>query len=394
MSSLVRSRILCVDDEPNVLEGLRRTLSRGYEVVTAVGPEEGMRELEQSGLFAAIVSDLRMPGMDGITFLERARDACPDAVRVLLTGNADLGSALEAVNRGAVFRFLLKPCAAETLQQAVSAAVEQHRLVTAERTLLEQTLHGSIQALTEVLALINPAGFGRAVRARALAGELAARLGFEPRWQIEVAALLSQIGMVSLSPETAEKVFGGKPLTYAEEVCVERLPRVASDLLGNIPRLEVVREILFCQNLRFSEEAKIGGRPAGEQIPAGARLLKLVLDFDLLEEQGLPRPRALETLRSRSGWYDPSLLTALSEYCEGEDSEQHSVEMELCAVRAGMIFVDDVVTDTGVLLVARGMRVSEGLVSRIHNFAHLPEARQRVRVAIREEPLSAAHPHA
>jgi len=346
------------------------------------GPEPGLEVLRREGPLAAIVSDLRMPGMDGVSFLETAREIRPDAVRLLLTGQADLASAMDAVNRGAIFRFLLKPSGPGVVRQAVAAAVEQHRLVTAERTLLEQTLLGSIRALTEVLAIVHPVGFGRAMRAKTVAGELAERLGVEARWQIEVAAMLSQIGTVTLPAETVQKLYGGQPLTFAEEVCVRRLPQTASDLLASIPRLEEVREILLHQNARFSGAGAPPSAPVGERIPLGARVLKLVLDLDLVESGGRSRADALQVLRGRSGWYDPRLLAALAEGSGSGASEPPVLELELCAVRPGMVFVEDVITPTGIVLVARGQEASERLVARIQNLVHLAEARRIVRVSV------------
>lgn len=376
-----RPRILCVDDEPNILKGIERVLSRCFEIVTATEPDSALRMLEREERFAALISDLRMPRMDGIAFLEQARRIRPDAVRVLLTGNADFQAALDAVNRGAVFRFLIKPSTPEVLHQAAAAAVEQHRLITAERTLLEQTLRGSILALTEVLALTNPAGFGRAARAETLVRALAGLLEVEGRWQIEVAALLSQIGTVTLPCATVEKLYAGMPLSYAEKVCIQRLPKLASDLLAGIPRLEAVQEILLHHDTRFDGAGSPPSSPVGTGLPLGARLLKVVLDFDLLESQGLSRGAAVETLRERHGWYDPHLLEVLAEFCARGAAEPLTFETELRAVRPGMIFAEDVVTPTGVLLIARGQVASEQLMTRIHNLAHLEEARQRVRVS-------------
>src|SRR5918911_2964995 len=165
-------RVLCVDDEPNVLEGLRRTLGGHYRVRTAVGGAAGLEAIEREGPFAVVVSDLRMPEMDGVAFLSRVRQRSPDTVRVLLTGQADLDAAIAAVNEGHIFRFLSKPCAQPVLFQALAAAEEQYRLITAERVLLEQTLYGSIKALTDILALAVPSAFGRAVRAKAHLSEL------------------------------------------------------------------------------------------------------------------------------------------------------------------------------------------------------------------------------
>lgn len=375
-------RILCVDDEPNVLDGLRRVTRGVFQLTTAVGAAEGLAALEEAQDFAVVLSDLRMPGMDGIAFLERAREAAPDASRMLLTGNADLNSAMEAVNRGAIFRFLLKPCASETLLSALAAAVEQNRLVTSERVLLEQTLHGSIKALTDVLALINPAGFGRAARAKALAGGIAEALGNEGRWQVEVAAMLSQIGTVTLAPDTVEKLYSGSTLTHSESVSVKRLPAIASEVIASIPRLEEVREILTQQNFRFDGAGRPGGKPAGKEIPWGARLLKLVLDYDLLESQGLAPRMAVDALRGREGHYDPELLDALTEHCGLGEAQQKVVAIMIADVRPGMIFVEDIRTTTGLLLIARGQEVTERLAERIQNFRHLIDTKQQVHVVI------------
>ena len=133
------AKVLCVDDEPNILLAFRRQL-RQFDLETAVGPEAGLAVLEAKGPFAIVVSDLRMPVMDGVQFLTRVRAASPNTIRIMLTGQADLTAASMAVNEGCVFRFLLKPCPPEVLSLALQAGLEQFRLVSAERDLLEQEL--------------------------------------------------------------------------------------------------------------------------------------------------------------------------------------------------------------------------------------------------------------
>lgn len=99
---------------------------------------------------------MQMPNMNGAAFLTEVRKRCSDVSRVLLTAQADIESACAAVNRGQTFRFLTKPCPPEELRAALNDAVAQHRLITSERVLLEQTLVGSVRALSEVLALVHP----------------------------------------------------------------------------------------------------------------------------------------------------------------------------------------------------------------------------------------------
>jgi DNA-binding NtrC family response regulator len=138
---------------------MERQFRKQFEIRTAVGPVLGLQAIAEAGPFAVVVSDLRMPVMDGVEFLTRVRAISPDSVRVMLTGQADMDAAIAAVNQGNIFQFLTKPCPAATLTRALNSALEQHRLITAERELLEQTLRSSVGVLSEILSLVNPLGF-------------------------------------------------------------------------------------------------------------------------------------------------------------------------------------------------------------------------------------------
>ena len=118
-------RILCVDDEQNVLDGLMRTLRTSYSVETALGGAAGLDKIRTTDSFAVIVSDYRMPHMSGAEFLAAAREIAPDAVRVLLTGQAGLDGAIAAVNEGHIFRFLTKPCPTDVLIKSLNGCVKQ-----------------------------------------------------------------------------------------------------------------------------------------------------------------------------------------------------------------------------------------------------------------------------
>jgi two-component system cell cycle sensor histidine kinase/response regulator CckA len=136
-----RVAILCVDGDPHLLEGLSRTLRKDFVVTTALSRVAGLEALRSTGPFAVVVADTRMPGEDGGSFLSLVRQTAPDTTRVLLTGQTDLNAAIAAVNQGNIFQFLSKPCPTDTLLNAIEAAAEQYRLVTAERVALENTRH-------------------------------------------------------------------------------------------------------------------------------------------------------------------------------------------------------------------------------------------------------------
>jgi CheY-like chemotaxis protein len=367
MSEVQRLRVVCVDDEPEVLKGLSLHLSRGYDVATATSGEAGLELLGHDGPTAVVVSDMRMPGMDGAAFLAQARQRFPGVVRILLTGHADFDSAVLAVNDGQIFRFLNKPCPSRQLLAAVDAAAEQHRLITAERILLEQTLNGSIKALTEMLALTSPMAFGRATRIKQHATDLAAKLGMRERWQVEVAAMLSQLGLITLPPETVEKVHYGRPLTETELRMLADAPRVTERLLGSIPRLEVVREILA----RYGDPYRRGPPvedPKKRLVEQACEVLRVSIEFDALEAQGSSPSLAIATMRGRSERYDPEVLAALVEVRAVRTDDVEVREVPLSAVRIGMVLAEDVEMTSGSLLVTRGYEVTVGFVERVRNF--------------------------
>ena len=132
----MKERILCVDDESSALDGYQRILHRQFEVSTAVSGEQALAIVERRGPYAVVISDMRMPGMNGAEFLARVRKEAPETVRMLLTGYSDVQSAMDAVNKGHVFQFLTKPCEKDVLLAAINSGVTQYRAQVAERELV------------------------------------------------------------------------------------------------------------------------------------------------------------------------------------------------------------------------------------------------------------------
>lgn len=361
-----RPKILCVDDEPNVLEGLTLNLRRRFEVLRAPSGAQGLEMLASEPLVSVVISDMRMPAMDGAAFLGRAREVAPDASRILLTGQADLTSAIAAVNDGQIFRFLQKPCAPTALIPAVEAGVQQHQLVTAERVLLEQTLHGSIKALTEILAITSPASFGRATRIKQIVSDIALHLDLRDRWQVEVAAMLSPIGLITLPPATAEKVFNRQPLTREEQAMLAKVPAVTETLLASIPRLETVRAILSSFGRPPPETPATD--PAKLAVERACHVLRAAVEFDELEGKGLTALKAVDELILRTGRYDADVLGALRA-ARGDGSVMTEMRsLPLAALRSGMVLVEDMKLKSGVLVITRGYEITDSFLERVLNF--------------------------
>ncbi|MDD2237926.1 MAG: response regulator, partial [Kiritimatiellae bacterium] len=198
-------KILFVDDDENVLDAMKRNLRRAFDVHTAAGGEAGLRVIQESGPFAVVVSDMSMPGMDGAAFLAKVCELAPDTVRIMLTGQADLHNAMAAVNEGNIFRFVTKPADPKIMARAMKPAFDQYQLITAERNLLEETLNASVQVLVDMLSITNPAAFSQTMRVKDLTMRLAERLELKDRWQLELAALLSQLGAVTVPVETMSR---------------------------------------------------------------------------------------------------------------------------------------------------------------------------------------------
>jgi CheY-like chemotaxis protein len=354
-----KPRILCVDDEPLVLEGISRNLRRQFRISTAVGGPAGIEAIDRDGPFAAILSDMRMPEVDGIGVLRHALKVAPDTSRMLLTGHADLNAAITVVNEASIFRFLLKPCPPERLAEAIASAVAQHRLVTAERVLLEQTLNGSIRVLSEILATVDPVAFGRACRVRDLVQRLAKSMNVEPSWHVEIAAALSQLGSVVLPAETTVRLHRGESPNERERAMLDRLPEITDSLLAHIPRLEEVREILRHARPGPATNPALRSRPS-----LGARILRAALDLDDLVDRGLTRNAAIERLIQR-GDTDPKILL----HMQAPAHDRPKRELALKEMRPGLIIAEDVKNGAGLLLVARGQTVTISILERLRNMA-------------------------
>lgn len=359
-------KILFVDDESAVLEGYQRSLRREFDVEIALGGFAGLSQVEKAGPYAVVVSDMRMPGMDGIQLFNKIRALAPDSVRIMLTGNTDVDTAINAVNEGRVFRFLTKPVTKETLASALTAGLEQFRLVTAEKELLEKTLSGSIKVLTEVLSLVNPAAFSRAVRVQQYVRHLSRKMNVPGAWRLDVAAMMSQLGCVTLPSEMIDAVYADEKLSTKDQTHYDSHPRIAQDLLSKIPRMEPIAWMIAQQNAASATAIAIDASMTDESVKLGAQILRTALAFDQLRGQGRSKKEALQRL-SYTGKYLPNVVDALADV--ELDSEQMEVRRRPVSTLAiGMIIDEDVRSNVGILIVAKGTEITKFLLARLNNF--------------------------
>jgi len=362
-------KILLVDDDPNILAAYKRNLRKQFRIEVAGGGEEGLEVVEKKGPFAVIVADMKMPGMDGIKFLAKVKELAPDSVRMMLTGNAEVRTAMNAINKGNIFRFLIKPCQPPVLAIMLRAGIRQYRLITAERELLEKTLRESIKVLTEILSLVNPAAFSRSSSIVPYVKHIVKDLKLHDLWQFELAAMLSQIGSVTLPPEILYKTYDRQQLSEEEQKMWDSYPSFGSKLLANIPRLEPVARMIEDQQKPFKEFGPIENLSEEEAaIAIGAQILKVTLDFDQLIHKRISHEGALSTLRKQTEEYNSRVVQALETF-RIKRTEEVVKMVKVEELDTLMILEEDVRDRKGLLLVSKGQKVNLPVIVRLRNYS-------------------------
>ncbi|MBI4881559.1 MAG: response regulator [Planctomycetes bacterium] len=373
--------ILLVDDSPELLQALMRQHRKSFNLVIAESGEEAVRLFAEKGPFPVVVSDFQMPGMNGITFLGKVREQWPDTIRIMLTGQADVDVAVNAVNQGRIYRFLSKPCEKELFESVLNEALEQHRLKQAEKVLLEQTVRGSIQVLADILAIVNPAAFGRATRVTGYVAQIVKRMGLENPWMFETAALLCQIGCVAIPGEIIDMVAAGEELPAAQRDIYRGHPAIARRLLVNIPRLEPVAEMVARLFGPWPDRGAGEAKGTGDAVLLGSRILSAALAFDDLIVRGTGKEGALVALRGEAGLYDPQVLAELEHVdLPGQGSTLHVLPVD--ELRVGMVLDEDLRNTGNMLLVAKGQEVSQSMLERLKNYERMGSLEGPVRVRV------------
>jgi CheY-like chemotaxis protein len=360
MSQESMIRVLCVDDEPRVLEGLERNLGDQFEIVTADGGETGIAAITATPDFDVVISDMRMPNMNGAVFLGHARRLAPDAQRVLLTGEADAESARAAVNEGQIFRYLVKPCPVDELARVIEAGAATKRRTIADREMLETTVAGSVKLLGEVLALAAPACFRETPGVTSIVEHLCERLGLHETWKFRAAAMLHTIGYVALPIALIEKRRSGVALLGAEKRELASATDIGARLLSSIPRFSEVAEIV--RRHRETPPAELT-----DDVTRGAAMLHVAL---LVLEDATATRRVAQIAKSiapQHGEGARSLLALLHDY-QAKREQESVVAVKIAELRPGMVLEENLVSRTGNVLFASGNELTAPLLERVRQF--------------------------
>ena len=374
----LNEKILFVDDDENILLSYQRQLRKTAHIYTASSGAEGLKIVEKEGPFAVIISDMRMPSMNGAEFLAKAKTISPDSVRIVLTGQADIESAVEAINNGQIFRFLSKPCPPPMMAEALISGISQYRLLTAESELLERTLKGSIKVLTEVLSMANPMIFRQENRFKYYVRELVTKLKIENSWDIEVAAMLSNLGYITLNEELILKIARHDELTDEERAQVKETYGICVKLISNIPRMDNVTGIIEAQHMPFALIVPTDKLTSQQRIGLCGHILKIAkhVDYQLSHDQ--PIEEIVHQMVKNDSEFDPAVAKQLLFIKPLESHE--TILVTVSQLNKGMVIDQDIRHKNGALLISVGHEVNEATILHLSNHAARGNFKQPFRV--------------
>jgi putative nucleotidyltransferase with HDIG domain len=409
--------LLFVDDETSILLSLNRLFRpHGYRIFTAPSGAAGL-EILQKEKIDLIISDMRMPEMDGAAFLEQVLRNWPDTVRLLLTGYADMKSTIAAINKGHIYRYLQKPWEDDDVVLTVQHALEKKHLQQERQRLEELTrrqneelayLNATLEAkvaerTSEVLTAVRRLQAvnkslqknyvttvkifasmvemreaekgGHSRRVAEQAQSLASKMGASESDAQDVlfAGLLHDIGKIALSDDLFEKPFNS--LLAHERALVIKHPTIGESLLMALDAMQETAKLIRAHHERHDGKGYPDGLK-GDAIPLGARILAVVNDYDSLQHAHLTPERltALEAQyflkNNRGSRYDPDVVDAFIELLEKESLEakiRPEVHMPVEALRAGMVLSRDLVTKDQIMLLSKGHMLDDRLIAKLNN---------------------------
>ncbi|MBX9854242.1 MAG: response regulator [Gemmatimonadaceae bacterium] len=351
--------VLLVEDDMELAQAIRRAISRSYTVDVTNDAPEALIALRDRGPYFAIVSDLNIPGMDGLTLMAHAQKYWPKTARIMLTGEARLAHAVHALNTHSIFRFLLKPCPPTQLRDCLSEALDWYRLQHLEADLMERTWRETTRAMMSVLAAAQPAAFGRADRLAARAKDLTRELNMGDAWRAVTCARLSQLGAIGLTPEQLHVLDDGAVSARAKQDLLLPMPVAAARLLEQIPRLEPFVEIL----LAAGEPKRLLSRQ-GSQSTAEAAVVRMALLLDVLPNMA-SYAELCAYLGAEASAYSTPLLQAAFRRLHQQQPAQPTRRVNIGDLGVGMRLASELRSASGLLLAAKGQLITESLLRRI-----------------------------
>ncbi len=383
----MQDKVLLVDDDKRVLDGLKRRLYKKFRINTINNAPDALELLGKDNDYAVVVSDQQMPEMDGITFLKELSEKSPNTIRIMLTGNSDQQTAVSSINDGKVFRYLNKPCSMEELSQAITDGLNKYRVDTAERELLEKTLAGSVKLLTDILAMNDPEAFKQITIMKKAARQVGMIIKHPRLWELELTVMLSTLGHVVLPADIRAKMIANEPLGSVEQTIVASAPKAAHDLLQNIPRLNHVAEAIYYKDKAYDGSGYPLDARKGENIPLNARILYLLNQIFIETDGKVPVEQDFIKLQSSVEKFDPKLFSLVKEHFLSNVSMEtqpgpgeKDLNLMIEELQPGDRLLENLVTDKGQRALAADNILTETLIHQAVQFNKVRKLKEPVRV--------------
>lgn len=408
--------ILCVDDEANILSALKRLFRpHGYQVLTATSGQEGLVILEKEHV-DLVISDMRMPEMNGAQFLEQVKARWPNTVRLLLTGYAEMSATVDAINKGGIYRYISKPWEDTDMVILVKEALERLQLEREKRRLealnqkqnealkdlnanleqrvkarteeVQQTMHflelahekvkknfmTSVRLFASMIDMRAEKMAGHSRKVTDMARRVATQLNMKPADfnELMYAALLHDIGMLGLSDKILDKPFSA--LSSEERLEYIKHPIKGEMALMELEDLKGATAIIRSHHERFDGKGYPDGL-SGMTIPLGARILAVVNDYDELQNGSLTsipmkEPDARAYIRDARGTrYDPQVVEAfMAALGVMIAADEGGVHVQATGLKAGMVLAREVTTSEGIMLLSKGYVLTDDIIGQIYGY--------------------------
>ncbi len=292
----MKDKVLLVDDDAMVLAGLKRQLRNQFQIDTALSGEEALKQVQENGPYAVIVSDFMMPGMNGIEFLANVKNTSPDTVRMMLTGTADMPTAIRAVNEGNIFQFQTKPCPADTLSQAIHSAIQKyHKIISHQQQLnsFKSSLEQASKVQQELLPKSDPDfdGFdiaGRSIWCDETGGDYYDFLYPPTNGKEKIGIVVGDVtdhGIPSALLMTTARAFLRERIQTSPTACAAIISDVNKRLVQDVEKLNLFMTMFYCEldaQEKLIRWVKAGHVPAILWTPSSAD------SHELLSGEGLP----------------------------------------------------------------------------------------------------------
>ncbi len=354
--------ILVVDDTPENIDVLTGVLSSDYKIKAAVNGERALKSAASENRPDLILLDIMMPGMDGYEVCRRlkADDQTKDIPVVFVTAKTEDTDETLGFEVGAV-DYISKPVSPPIVSARVKNIIALQESQNELKEALDKTLTGSIELMMDVLSLTNPVAFGRARNLRRHVTATAKRLGHQNSWSFEIAAMLSQLGCITLPDELLEKIYNGEAVSAEEKKLFNNHPQVGKRLLEKIPKLEEAAEIIALQNR--SAKSLEGESDLDSQVQFGVSLLQVALHMDDLDRKknapviSSPQKQVVDQAPQQRVVIEPAVPEASG-----------ALEVALSELSAGMILDSDITTRKGMMLMKMGTEVTKAVIERLQGF--------------------------